>query len=159
MMTITTIWMTRPSRSKSPTTTRASRRRPKGDSTATNCSSPGSAIDASSNPFNVTEEAGWDLYCVKLAAEPAEVAAGETAKIVTVTITSDNPDITLDTDRTKDAFQNTLTFTGDVGATEGSWNTLVPVHVKVGRDDDVRPDDETATLSHAATGGGLQPRR
>ncbi len=125
----------------------------KGDSTNTDCTTPGNVID-SDNLFIVTEEAGWDLYCVKLAAEPTEVAVGETAKIVTVTITSDNPDVTLDTDRAKDAFQNTLTFTGDVGTTEGSWNTLVPVHVKVGRDDDVRPDDETATLSHAATGGG-----
>ena len=120
------------------------------------CSSVGNEI-SDSDLFEVDEgDNVGENYCVKLAAAPRAVADGETAEAITVTITSDNPDVTFDTDRGTAGNQNTLTFKGDVGSTEGSWNTYVPVQVFVAHDvdDPPIPDEETATLSHAATGGG-----
>ncbi len=121
------------------------------------CSTLGSAIDAS-NLLIVNEE-DENNYCVRLGTHPSNQqngepkqwadAAAQAANPVTVNISSDNTDITVS--------PATLNFTGDLttaGDTSGTWRVAQSVVVSAKDDKDVTPDTETATLSHAATGGG-----
>ncbi len=66
---------------------------------------------------------------------------------VTVTIASDNSDVTVDTDSTSPGNQNTLTFTTT------NWGTFQTVTVSAADDGDTAND--TATLTHSASGGGF----
>ncbi len=65
---------------------------------------------------------------------------------VTVTIASDNSDVTVDTDSTAPGNQTTLTFTTT------DWGTFQTVTVSAADDGDTAED--TATLTHTASGGG-----
>ena len=76
-------------------------------------------------------------YAVALSSEP-------TAN-VTVTITSDNSDVTVDTDSVMAGNQNTLSFSTT------TWNTAQTVTVTAVRDSDRTGD--SATLTHAGLGG------
>ena len=92
---------------------------------------------ASLTALTVVEEATGS-YRVSLAGAPS----GE----VTVTIASDNSDVTVDTDSTAPGNQNTLTFTTT------DWGTYQTVTVSAADDGDTAED--TATLTHTASGGG-----
>ena len=82
-------------------------------------------------------EGGSGTYTVKLAAAPGED--------VTVAITSDNAEVTIDdTDGTMSGVQNTLTFTAS------DWSTAQTVTVRAA--DDADADTDTATLTHAIGG-------
>ncbi len=87
--------------------------------------------------LTVVEEATGS-YRVRLAGVPS----GE----VTVTIASDNSDVTVDTDSTAPGNQDTLTFTTT------DWGTYQTVTVSAADDGDTAED--TATLTHTASGGG-----
>ena len=121
------------------------------------CSTLGSAIDTT-NLLIVNEE-DENNYCVRLGTHPSNQqngepkqwadAAAQAANPVTVNISSDNTDVTVS--------PATLNFTGDLttaGDTSGTWRVAQSVVVSAKDDKDVTPDTETATLSHAATGGG-----
>ncbi len=84
------------------------------------------------------DEGGSGTYTVALNIRPG---AG-----VTVTVASDNADVTADTDTGTNGDQNTLTFNTT------DWATGKTVTVSAGQDDDTTND--TATLSHSASGGG-----
>ena len=73
------------------------------------------------------------------------VLGSEPTAAVTVTIASDNTDVTVDTDAGASGNQNTLSFTTT------TWNTPQTVTVSAGEDQDNLRD--TATLSHTAGGG------
>ncbi len=87
--------------------------------------------------LTVVEEATGS-YRVRLAGVPS----GE----VTVTIASDNSDVTVDTDSTAPGNQDTLTFTTT------NWGMFQTVTVSAADDGDTAED--TATLTHTASGGG-----
>ena len=103
--------------------------------TATEAGTPGFSFSPSS--VDVTEES-TATYDVELAARPSGT--------VTVSITSDNSDVTVDTDTGMSGDQNTLTFTSS------TWRTAQTVTVSGGADDDGA--DDSAMLSHSASGGG-----
>ena len=85
------------------------------------------------------DEDGSDTYTVALATAPS----GE----VTVSIASDNDDVTIDdTDSVSDGVQNALTFTTT------NWNAPQTVTVRAAADTD--DDADIATLTHTAEGGG-----
>ena len=84
------------------------------------------------------DEGGSGSYTVALNIRPS---AG-----VMVTVASDNADVTADTDTGTNGDQNILTFTTT------DWATGKTVTVSAAQDDDTTND--TATLSHTATGGG-----
>ena len=94
------------------------------------------ALVFSSTSVTVAEESSA-TYTVKLATEPSGS--------VTVTVGgTDQTDLTVDTD-SKAGDQSTLTFTTD------NWNTAQTVTVRAAADND--GSDDTATLSHSASGG------
>ena len=77
-------------------------------------------------------------YTVKLASEPTGT--------VTVTVGGASGEVTVDTDSGTNGNQTTLTFSSS------NWSTAQPVTVAAGEDVDTTND--SATLSHTATGGG-----
>ena len=79
-------------------------------------------------------------YTVRLAANPRTAAGG--ACSVTITATSDNADVTLDTDATP--LTRALTFD------QSNWST--PQTVTVTAADDGNGQNDAATISHARTG-------
>ena len=81
----------------------------------------------------ILDEGGSGDYAVWLAAQP-------TGR-VTVTITSSNADVRVDTDGITDGLQNRLTFTVD------NWGTAQTVTVRANEDADTATD--SATLTHA----------
>ena len=83
-------------------------------------------------------EGGTDTYTVKLDAAPPENMD------VTVRLTSNNSDVTVDTDTAGDGPQNTLTFTSD------NWDTGQTVTVSAAQDADAA--DDTASITHQASG-------
>ena len=87
----------------------------------------------SKNELSVTE-GGTGSYMVSLATEPTGT--------VTVTIASDNTDVTVS--------PASLTFHASGGSSP--WNTAQTVTVSAGQDPDA--DDDSATLTHTASGGG-----
>jgi len=82
-------------------------------------------------------EGGSNTYTVQLETEPTET--------VTVSITSDNGDVTVDTDLTTAGSQSSLEFTTT------NWNTPQTVTVFAAEDDDALED--TATLTNTPSGG------
>jgi len=82
-------------------------------------------------------EGGRNTYTVQLKTEPTET--------VTVSITSDNGDVTVDTDLTTAGDQSSLEFTTT------NWNTPQIVTVFAAEDDDALED--TATLTNTPSGG------
>ena len=87
-------------------------------------------------------EGGTGTYTVELNTQPT----GN----VTVTITSNNTDVTVDdTDSVTPGDQNTLTFTG---GDSGNWSTAQTVTVSAATDAD--SNNDSATLNHTASGGG-----
>jgi len=82
-------------------------------------------------------EGGSNTYTVQLETEPTET--------VTVSITSDNGDVTVDTDLTTAGDQSSLEFTTT------NWNTPQTVTVSAAEDDDALED--TATLTNTPSGG------
>ena len=87
-------------------------------------------------------EEGSGSYTVVLDTQPTEA--------VTVTITSDNGDLTIaDTDSVMQGIQNTLTF-NPTGVTK-LWNVAQTVTVNAAADDDTAND--AVMLTHAASGG------
>ncbi len=98
-------------------------------------------ITFSPTSVSVTEE-GSGSYTVVLATEPTAV--------VTVTIASDNTELTIaDTDSVMQGIQNTLTF-NPTGVTK-PWNT--PQTVTVNAAADVDTANDAVTLTHTANGG------
>ena len=95
------------------------------------------AIVLSETGLTVTEgDAAGSTYTVKLATQPSDT--------VTVTVSGhDGTDLTLDKTTLTN---NQLTFTTT------NWGTAQTVTVKAGQDDDAAND--TATLTHTASGGG-----
>ncbi len=101
-------------------------------------------------------EDGSVTYCVKLTAEPTQVAFGQRAQIIRVSIDdSDNDDVSVNPKQ--------VTFTGDISAdpddntatdTAGTWNVYQPVKISALADDDDMTDTEVSILKHTATGGG-----
>ena len=83
-------------------------------------------------------EGASDTYTVRLTTQPT----GN----VTVTVSGANGEVTVDTDTGTDGDQNTLTFT------TSDWNSGKMVTVSAGEDDDASND--SATLTHSASGGG-----
>ena len=83
-------------------------------------------------------EGGSGSYTVKLATQPT----GN----VTVTVGGASGEVTVDTDSGTNGNQTTLTFSSS------NWSTAQPVTVAAGEDADTAND--SATLSHTATGGG-----
>ena len=83
-------------------------------------------------------EGSTGAYTVKLNTQPT----GD----VTVTVGGATGDVSVDTDTDTVGNQSTLTFTTD------NWSTAQTVKVSAARDDDV--EDDTATLTHTAAGGG-----
>ena len=73
---------------------------------------------------------------------------------ITVSLTSSNPDITVDTDPNTSGNQTTLAFSR-FGQTN-AWNQYRTVRVFVGQDDD--PDDESVDISISGTGGDYQDK-
>ena len=89
------------------------------------------------NPASVAvNEGGSATYTVALATQPSAA--------VTVTVASDNTDVTADTSTTT-GIQTTLSFSTT------NWNTAQTVTVAAAGDSGSA--DETATLTHTATGG------
>ena len=68
---------------------------------------------------------------------------------VTVTVGGESGEVTVDTDSVTTGSQQTLTFTTT------DWDTAQTVTVSAGQDADSA--DDTATLSHTASGGGDVP--
>ncbi|MCY4350285.1 MAG: fibronectin type III domain-containing protein, partial [Thiotrichales bacterium] len=98
---------------------------------------PAAALVFTPASLNVNE--GMDrTYTVALASRPT---GG-----VTVTVASDNTDVTVDTNSVMPGDQNTLSFTTT------TWGTAQTVTVAAAQDVDTTND--TATLSHSASGGG-----
>ena len=91
----------------------------------------------SATSLTVAEESSGS-YTVRLATQPTGT--------VTVTVGGATGEVTVDTDSGTDGNQNTLTFSSS------NWNTAQPVTVAAGEDADTAND--SATLSHTATGGG-----
>ncbi|MCY4173767.1 MAG: hypothetical protein OXF25_06850, partial [Cyanobacteria bacterium MAG CAR3_bin_5] len=83
-------------------------------------------------------EGGSGAYTVRLATQPTGT--------VTVTVGGASGEVTVDTNSGTQGNQNTLSFT------ISTWNTAQTVTVAAGEDDDTTND--SATLSHTATGGG-----
>ncbi len=83
-------------------------------------------------------EGGSGTYTVKLATQPT----GN----VTVTVAGASGEVTVDTDATAPGSQSTLTFT------DSTWSTARTVTVSAGEDND--GVDDSATLTHSASGGG-----
>ena len=97
--------------------------------------SPGLVLD----PTALTvAEGGSGTYTVALATEPT----GN----VTVTVGGASGEVTFDTDSGTPGTQSTLTFTAT------NWSTAQPVTVSAGQDNDAAND--SATLTHSASGGG-----
>ncbi|MBF2754540.1 MAG: autotransporter outer membrane beta-barrel domain-containing protein [Gammaproteobacteria bacterium AqS3] len=95
-------------------------------------------LDFSDDALSLNE-GGTGSFTVALGARPL----GD----VTVTLMQpSNTKVTLDTDRDADGNQTTLNFL------QSSWNVAQNVYVKAALDSD--SDDETATISMSATGGG-----
>ena len=92
-------------------------------------------LDVIPTALTIAEEAA-DIYTVNLSTEPT----GN----VTVTVTSDDADVTVDTDSAP-GNQNRLTFT------MGNWVTPQTVTVTAGDDSDAA--NETVTLSHMVSSG------
>ena len=91
------------------------------------------------SPTSLTvAEGGSGNYTVRLATQPTGT--------VTVTVASNNTDVTVDTNSVSPGNQNSLSFTTT------TWNTAQPVTVAAGEDVDTVND--SATLSHSASGGG-----
>ncbi len=82
-------------------------------------------------------EGGSGTYTVALASQPTAT--------VTVTVGGASGDVTVDTDTSTPNDQNTLTFT------TGDWNTAQTVTVSADEDGDTTND--SATLTHSASGG------
>ena len=98
---------------------------------------PAAALVFTPASLNVNE--GMDrTYTVALASRPT---GG-----VTVTVASDNADVTFDTNSGSPGNQSTLSFSTT------TWGTAQTVTVAAAQDDDTTND--TATLSHSASGGG-----
>ena len=90
-------------------------------------------------PDELTVNEGADAtYTVALASEPT----GN----VTVTVAGASGEVEFDTDTGTDGNQNTLSFT------TSDWNSGKTVTVSAGQDDDAAND--SATLTHTASGGG-----
>ena len=103
--------------------------------TVTDNDTPGLVLD----PTSLTvAEGGSGTYTVALATQPS----GE----VTVTVAGASGDVTVDTDSTANGDQNALTFT------TATWGTARTVTVSAGEDNDTAND--SATLTHSASGGG-----
>ncbi len=103
--------------------------------TVTDNDTPGLVLD----PTSLTvAEGGSGAYTVALATEPT----GN----VTVTVAGASGDVTVDTNPGMDGDQSTLTFT------TGTWSTAQTVTVSAGQDNDTTND--SATLTHSASGGG-----
>ncbi len=100
------------------------------------------SVTVSTNALTVAEE-GTGTYTVVLDQEPNGT--------VTITITRPsgnvNPDVTLDTDLDTTGNQNTLTFTA------ANWDTAQTVTVAAADDGD--PDNDMATINHAASGANF----
>ena len=95
-------------------------------------------LEFSTNSLTVAEGA-TATYTVKLATRPT----GD----VTVAIAGESDGVTVDdTDPNETGDQKTLTFT------PSTWDTAQTVRVRAAEDDDTA--DESATLSHTASGGG-----
>ncbi len=91
------------------------------------------------DPASLTvAEGGSGAYTVALATRPT----GN----VTVTVAGASGEVTFDTDSTAPGDQSTLTFT------TGTWSTAQTVAVSAGQDNDTA--DDSATLTHSASGGG-----
>ncbi len=103
--------------------------------TVTDNDAPGLVLDPAS--LTVAEGASA-TYTVALATEPT----GN----VTVTVAGASGEVTFDTDATANGDQSTLTFT------TGTWSTAQTVTVSAGQDNDTA--DDSATLTHGASGGG-----
>ncbi|MBF2753782.1 MAG: hypothetical protein ISN29_00780, partial [Gammaproteobacteria bacterium AqS3] len=88
------------------------------------------------------DEGGTKTFTVKLTAQPD---LGYNRK---VKLTSDNSDVTFDTDSTKSGNQNTLTFTSV------NWNTAQTVTVSAAQDDDKNDDIATINLTGDAITSG-----
>ncbi len=95
------------------------------------------ALTFSRTALTVTE-GGSATYTVRLATLPTGT--------VTVTVAGASGDVTVDTDTSAPGDQNTLTFTTT------TWGTTQTVTVRAGEDNDTAND--SATLTHSATGGG-----
>ena len=91
------------------------------------------------DPASLTvAEGGSGAYTVALATRPTGT--------VTVTVAGASGEVTFDTDSTAPGDQSTLTFT------TGTWSTAQTVAVSAGQDNDTAND--SATLTHSASGGG-----
>ncbi len=91
------------------------------------------------DPASLTvAEGGSGAYTVALATRPTGT--------VTVTVAGASGEVTFDTDSTAPGDQSTLTFT------TGTWSTAQTVAVSAGQDNDTA--DDSATLTHSASGGG-----
>ena len=91
------------------------------------------------SPTSLTvDEGASGMYTVKLATQPT----GN----VTVRVSGASGEVTVDTDTGTNGDQNTLSFT------PSDWNRDQTVTVSAGQDDDMDNDD--ATLTHSASGGG-----
>ncbi len=103
--------------------------------TVTDNDTPGLTL----NPTSLTvTEGGSGTYTVRLATLPT----GN----VTVTVAGASGDVTVDTNSTMPGDQTTLSFT------TGDWSTAQTVTVSAGNDGDTTND--SATLTHSASGGG-----
>ncbi len=103
--------------------------------TVTDNDTPGLVLD----PTALTvAEGGSATYTVALATQPT----GN----VTVTVTGASGEVTVDTDPGTNGNQNILTFDTN------NWGTAQPVTVSAGEDNDTAND--SATLTHSASGGG-----
>ncbi len=103
--------------------------------TVTDNDAPGLALD----PTALTvAEGGSGAYTVKLATQPTGT--------VTVTVAGASGEVTFDTDSTANGNQSTLTFNTT------NWGTARTVTVSAGQDND--GVDDSATLTHSASGGG-----
>ncbi len=103
--------------------------------TITDNDTPALAFSATSL---TVDEGSTGSYTVRLATLPTGS--------VTVAVASDNADVTFDTNSVMAGSQSTLSFTTT------TWSTAQTVTVSAGQDVDMTND--TATLSHGATGGG-----
>ncbi len=91
------------------------------------------------DPASLTvAEGGSGAYTVALATRPTGT--------VTVTVAGASGEVTFDTDSTAPGDQSTLTFT------TGTWSTAQTVAVSADEDGDTAND--SATLTHSASGGG-----
>ena len=98
----------------------------------------GVTLDPTSVNINETDTTATGTYTVVLTAAPPP---NQTARIA---ITSDNSDVTVDTDLVMDGSQNTLSFTS------ADYSTARTVTVTVSHDGDGKND--TAKLTHAISG-------